>query len=96
MRKLIAITPIALTIGFAASLLADDAARLLTVDHYVKVKSTVPAIDGRTSQVYVREVVQASTALRGGALTDRSRCSSMARARPPKSPSTFPIRTTVG
>jgi pimeloyl-ACP methyl ester carboxylesterase len=44
---------------------ADDSARLLRVDHYVRVHSTVPAITGQTSQIYVREVVQAGVALRG-------------------------------
>ncbi len=51
----------------AGSCLADDSARLLRVDHYVRVHSTVPAIAGQTSQVYVREVVQAGVALRGPA-----------------------------
>ncbi len=46
---------------------ADDSARLLRVDHYVRVHSTVPAIAGQTSQIYVREVVQAGIALRGPA-----------------------------
>ncbi len=46
---------------------ADDSARLLRVDHYVRVHSTVPAIAGQTSQIYVREVVQAGVALRGPA-----------------------------
>ena len=46
---------------------ADDSARLLRVDHYVRVRSTVPAITGQTSQIYVREVVQAGVALRGPA-----------------------------
>ena len=80
----------------AASLsFADDSARLLRVDHYVRVHSTVPAISGQTSQIYVREVVQAGVALRGPApIGWRSSCT--ARARPPKFPSTFPIRTTAG
>src|SRR5579859_6967159 len=46
---------------------ADDSARLLRVDHYVRVHSTVPVISGQTAQIYVREVVQAGTALRGPA-----------------------------
>lgn len=66
MRKLILIA-----VALAASSWADDSARLLTIDHYVKVKSSVPSIEGQTTQIYVREVVQASTALRDGALTDR-------------------------
>src|SRR5439155_25787665 len=50
---------------------ADDGARLLTIDHFVKVKSTVPAIAGQTAQIYVRERVQAGTALRGAVGADR-------------------------
>ncbi len=46
---------------------ADDSARLLRVDHYVRVHSTVPAINGQTSAIYVREVVDAGIALRGPA-----------------------------
>jgi pimeloyl-ACP methyl ester carboxylesterase len=43
----------------------DDSARLVRVDHYVRVHSTVPAIAGQLSAIYVREVVEAGTALRG-------------------------------
>ena len=43
----------------AISCFADDSGRLLRLDHYVSVKSTVPAIAGQTAQIYVREVVQA-------------------------------------
>jgi len=53
------------------SLLAEDSAALLTVDHFVKVKSTVPAMSGQTTQIYVRERVEAGTALRTGNLSDR-------------------------
>src|SRR5881397_2736751 len=49
----------------------DDSARLLTIDHYVKVRSTVPAIAGQPAQIYVRERVQAGTALRGAVGADR-------------------------
>jgi len=52
---------------FAQVLFADDSARLLRVDHYVRVHSTVPAINGQTSAIYVREVVEAGIALRGPA-----------------------------
>jgi pimeloyl-ACP methyl ester carboxylesterase len=51
--------------------LADDSQRLLTVDHYVGVRSTVPAIAGQTAQIYVREIVQAGEALRREAVADR-------------------------
>ena len=46
---------------------ADDAGQLLRVNHYVRVHSTVPAIAGEITQIYVREVVQAGVALRGSA-----------------------------
>src|SRR6185369_12283602 len=35
--------------------IADDSERLLTVDHYVKVRSTVPAIAGEPAAIYARE-----------------------------------------
>ena len=50
---------------------ADDSDRLLTIDHYVRVKSTVPALAGQPAQLYVRERVRAGTALRSGRLGDR-------------------------
>jgi pimeloyl-ACP methyl ester carboxylesterase len=50
---------------------ADDSDKLLTVDHYVRVKSTVPAIAGQAAQLYLRERVEAGTALRGSSLGDR-------------------------
>jgi pimeloyl-ACP methyl ester carboxylesterase len=46
---------------------ADDGDLLLRVDHYVGVKSTVPAIAGQMTEIYVREVVRARTVLRSGA-----------------------------
>jgi pimeloyl-ACP methyl ester carboxylesterase len=68
MRK----TPRFLWFVFAGLLLAqlsfaDDSARLLRVDHYVRVHSSVPVIAGQTTQIYVREVAQAGVALRGPA-----------------------------
>jgi pimeloyl-ACP methyl ester carboxylesterase len=50
---------------------SDDGERLLTIDHYVRVKSTVPAIAGQIAQIYVRERVQAGTALRTPVASDR-------------------------
>ena len=44
--------------------LADDGEHLLRLDHYVPVKSTVPAIAGQTTSIYVREVVRAGSGLR--------------------------------
>jgi pimeloyl-ACP methyl ester carboxylesterase len=55
----------------AAPLRGDDSDLLLTIDHYLSVKSTVPAIAGQTAQLYVRERVLAGTALRAGAAADR-------------------------
>ena len=49
----------------------DDGERILTIDHYVQVRSRVPAIEGQQVPIYVRERVQAGTALRGGAGADR-------------------------
>lgn len=37
---------------------------LLRVDHFVPVRSSVPAIAGQTAQIYLREVVRADAALR--------------------------------
>ncbi|HEV8209624.1 MAG TPA: alpha/beta fold hydrolase [Vicinamibacterales bacterium] len=66
------------TLALAASVLAlaqlsfgDDSQRLLTIDHYVRVKSTVPAIAGQDVPIYVRERVQAGSALRSASNTDR-------------------------
>jgi pimeloyl-ACP methyl ester carboxylesterase len=44
---------------------------LLSLDHYVRVKSTAPAHRGLDAQIYVREVALAGTALRGGPAPDR-------------------------
>jgi len=57
-----------LALGAAA---VDDSARLLSLDHYVRVASTAPAIDGQVAQIYVREVVLPGTVLRGGPSGDR-------------------------
>jgi len=50
----------------APAAFSDDGTRLLSVDHYVRAKSTAPAIAGQDALIYVREVVLAGTALRGG------------------------------
>jgi pimeloyl-ACP methyl ester carboxylesterase len=55
----------------AAVVLADDGARLISLDHYVRVKSTAPAMIGQEAQIYVRERVLAGTALRGDPGADR-------------------------
>jgi pimeloyl-ACP methyl ester carboxylesterase len=50
---------------------ADDSSKLVRVDHYVNVRSTVPAIEGQTAQIYVREVALAGTVMRGAVAPDR-------------------------
>ena len=57
----------AATAFFAALLPADDGARLLRVDHYVRVNTKVPVAEGHPMLVYMREVVHAGNALRGAA-----------------------------
>jgi pimeloyl-ACP methyl ester carboxylesterase len=55
------------TLAIAQRARADDSDLLLRVDHYVGVKSTVPVIAGQMTEIYVREVVRAHTALRSWA-----------------------------
>ena len=69
MRALIA--ALLVVAGGLALLRGDDSARLLTIDHYVHVKSSVPAIAGQPAQLYVRERVVAGSALRGAVSPDR-------------------------
>src|ERR1700692_3781958 len=66
LRTATLLIPCLTSVGFA-----DDGDRLLRVDHYVQVHSAVPAIAGQLTQIYVREVVEAGTVLRGGPATDR-------------------------
>ena len=57
--------------SFALPAPADDSARLLSIDHYVPVKSTVPAMAGQLAEIYVRERVQAGMSLRNSGLSGR-------------------------
>jgi pimeloyl-ACP methyl ester carboxylesterase len=50
--------------GTAGSPAAGDSAQLLSIDHYVRVQSTAPAMSGQFAQVYVRERVIARNLLR--------------------------------
>ena len=50
--------------------LADDGQRLLSIDHYVLVRSAAPMMSGQPAHLYVREVVQART-LRDAPSADR-------------------------
>jgi pimeloyl-ACP methyl ester carboxylesterase len=65
LRYILAILSVALSAN------ADDGNRLLHLDHYVPVRSAVPAIAGQNTQIYVREVVEATSVLRGGPPQDR-------------------------
>ena len=49
----------------------EDSQHILTVDHYVPNRSAVPAIQGQTVQVYVRERVKPATIQRGAPRDDR-------------------------
>ncbi len=55
----------------AGANLAEDSDQVLGIDHYVRVKSMVPAIAGQTAQIYVRERTKAGAALRSLSLSDR-------------------------
>ena len=59
------------TSGTAVDAAAESSSTLLTIDHYVRVTSKVPAIAGQQSMVYVREKVRAGNALRGATPPDR-------------------------
>jgi pimeloyl-ACP methyl ester carboxylesterase len=60
-----------LTLSSAPLAFADDGSRLLRVDHYVRVRSTVPAISGQDTEIYVREVAEAGIVLRSALASDR-------------------------
>lgn len=49
----------------------EDSQHVLTVDHYVPNESIVPAINGETVQIYVRERVKPATIQRGAPSDDR-------------------------
>jgi pimeloyl-ACP methyl ester carboxylesterase len=57
--------------GPAAPARADDSETVLSVDHYVPVRSTVPAIAGQPAQIYVRERAKAGAALRAASAGGR-------------------------
>ena len=48
-----------LLFAFGLTCFGDDSGRILRLDHYVRVKSTVPSIAGQTTHIYVREVARA-------------------------------------
>jgi hypothetical protein len=73
---------------------ADDSGRLLRLDHYVGVRSTVPAISGQMTEIYVREVVSARS-LRDGVAANRV-VLFVHGAGTPRSPSMFHTAITAG
>ena len=62
---------VALVLSLAHVSFGDDSERLLTIDHYVRVRSTVPALAGQDVPIYVRERVQAGAALRSASIGDK-------------------------
>src|SRR5262245_7984203 len=70
MKRLAGVATVLVSL-LAAGAYADDSRTLLTIDHYISVRSTVPAIAGQTAQLYVRERVFAGAALRGSSMGDR-------------------------
>src|SRR5262249_41180571 len=65
----VAASLLAFTIASPAA--AEDYDHVLRLDHYVGVRSTVPAIAGQTTPIYVREVVRAASALRDRNIANR-------------------------
>ena len=60
------------TIGCASAPAGSSSAgvesdRLLSIDHYVRVRSTAPSMNGQIAQIYVRERATSRTILRGSA-----------------------------
>jgi len=49
----------------------EDSARLLSIDHYIRVQSAVPVISGQATEIYAREVARANTVLGDSAIVDR-------------------------
>lgn len=64
-------TIIVVSAFFTRSIIANDDASLLTVDHYVSVHSTVPFMSGQTAEIYVRERLFPGTVLRAASVSDR-------------------------
>jgi len=69
-RALVAVAALA-CVGSLSALGAAPADELITVDHYVRMTSTVPAIAGQVAQLYVRERANPAVLLRSASLADR-------------------------
>lgn len=57
--------PLVLLIAGCATM-GDEGGRVTTTDHYVRVKSTAPGMNGQYAQIYVREVTLAGSTPRAG------------------------------
>jgi pimeloyl-ACP methyl ester carboxylesterase len=64
------LSPLVLLMAGCASI-SYDGSRVVTVDHYVRVKSTAPAMAGQYAQIYVREVTLEGTMSRSSPAADR-------------------------
>ncbi len=53
--------------GAAPALAEPESDRVQTFDHYVRVRSTAPSMEGQAAQIYVRERASGRTIVRGGA-----------------------------
>jgi len=71
LRTLLFSLAIVFSISFFHFTAADDGGRLLTLDHYVSVRSIVPSVANQLTEIYVRERLQASTVLRAESVADR-------------------------
>jgi pimeloyl-ACP methyl ester carboxylesterase len=69
MHALMTASLLAFTVAAPAA--AEDFDHVLRLDHYVGVRSTVPAIAGQVTPIYVREVVRAASALRDRNIANR-------------------------
>ena len=65
------VVPLLLAGLVVAPIAGDDSERILTIDHFVRVQSAVPAIAGQPAQLYVRERVQAGMLARAARQADR-------------------------
>jgi pimeloyl-ACP methyl ester carboxylesterase len=64
-------TTVALTLAAPMASHATEPAALLSLDHYVRIKSSAPATAGQDALIYVREVAAPNTVLRGALAADR-------------------------
>src|SRR6185503_3778284 len=57
--------------GCATQPSSQDSERLLTIDHFVSVRSSIPAIAGQNTRIYVRERAKAGTIARDTGAANR-------------------------